>query len=602
MPFLSTLVVLLAAAVVMVPLSRRWGFGSVLGYLAAGVAIGPAGFGLVRDVHAIAQVSELGVVMLLFLIGLELRPTRLWTMRKAVLGLGGAQVLVTGAALAALAHAAGPGWAGATVIGFALALSSTAIVLPMLGERQLLSTRAGRDAFSVLLFQDMAFIPLVALIPLLAGQHTGEALTAAEWLAVAKGAAVIAIILVGGRYVVRSAFRLLNRVRTQELFTATALLVVAGTALLVNAAGLSMSLGAFMAGVLLSDSEYRHELRADIEPFQGLLLGFFFMSVGMEANVGLLTRSPVPVLAAVLGVIAVKAAVAFALAIVSGQTPRDAVRFAVALPQGSEFGFVLFGAAIGVGAMGRVEAEFAMLVVALSMIATPVLFAIEERWIAPLLSKPADGKYDKLENMAEPIIICGFGRVGQIVGRVLRMNRIGFTALDRDAERVDVARRFGNRVYLGDPTRPDLLRAAGVDKARVLVVALDDVESSLKLVELVRREFPHIEIFARARDRNHAHLLMDRGVTRIVRETLFSSLKISEQVLTEVGVQRAVARQAVEMFADHDEGVLRDQHAIYRDEKRLIQTTQQAARELDGLFEADRLDHLSEPEAEAARA
>jgi glutathione-regulated potassium-efflux system protein KefB len=602
MPFLSTLVVLLAAAVVMVPLSRRWGFGSVLGYLAAGVAIGPAGFGLVRDVHAIAQVSELGVVMLLFLIGLELRPTRLWTMRKAVLGLGGAQVLVTGAALAALAHAAGPGWAGATVIGFALALSSTAIVLPMLGERQLLSTRAGRDAFSVLVFQDMAFIPLVALIPLLAGQHTGEALTAAEWLAVAKGAAVIAIILVGGRYVVRSAFRLLNRVRTQELFTATALLVVAGTALLVNAAGLSMSLGAFMAGVLLSDSEYRHELRADIEPFQGLLLGFFFMSVGMEANVGLLTRSPVPVLAAVLGVIAVKAAVAFALAIVSGQTPRDAVRFAVALPQGSEFGFVLFGAAIGVGAMGRVEAEFAMLVVALSMIATPVLFAIEERWIAPLLSKPADGKYDKLENMAEPIIICGFGRVGQIVGRVLRMNRIGFTALDRDAERVDVARRFGNRVYLGDPTRPDLLRAAGVDKARVLVVALDDVESSLKLVELVRREFPHIEIFARARDRNHAHLLMDRGVTRIVRETLFSSLKISEQVLTEVGVQRAVARQAVEMFADHDEGVLRDQHAIYRDEKRLIQTTQQAARELDGLFEADRLDHLSEPEAEAARA
>jgi glutathione-regulated potassium-efflux system protein KefB len=393
----------------------------------------------------------------------------------------------------------------------------------------------------------------------------------------------------------------LNRVRTQELFTATALLVVAGTALLVNAAGLSMSLGAFMAGVLLSDSEYRHELRADIEPFQSLLLGFFFMSVGMEANVGLLMRGPGPVLLAVFGVIVVKAGVAFALAIVSGQTPRDAVRFALALPQGSEFGFVLFGAAIGVGAMGREEAEFAMLVVALSMIATPILFAAEERWIAPLLTKPADGKYDKLEDMAEPIIICGFGRVGQIVGRVLRMNRIGFTALDRDVERVDVARRFGNRVYLGDPTRPDLLRAAGVDKAKILVAALDDVESSLNLVELVRREFPHVEIFARARDRNHAHLLMDRGVTRIVRETLFSSLQISEQVLAEVGVKPAVARHAVEMFAEHDEGVLRDQHAIYRDEKRLIQTTQQAARELDGLFAADRVDYL-EPDAEIARA
>jgi monovalent cation:proton antiporter-2 (CPA2) family protein len=608
MPFLSTLVVLLAAAVVMVPLSRHWGFGSVLGYLVAGVAIGPAGFGLVHDVHTIAQVSEFGVVMLLFLIGLELRPTRLWTMRKAVLGLGGAQVLVTGAALAALAHAVGLAWAAAIVVGFALALSSTAIVLPMLGERQLVASRAGRDAFSVLLFQDMAFIPLIALIPLLGGQHTGEALTAAEWLAVAKGAAVIAVILVGGRYLVRSAFRLLNRVRTQELFTVVALLVVAGTALLVGAAGLSMSLGAFMAGVLLSDSEYRHELRADIEPFEGLLLGFFFMSVGMEANVGLLVGNPVPVLLAVFGVITVKAAVAFALGIAGGQKPRDATRFAFALPQGSEFGFVLFGVAVGVGAMGRTQAEFAMLVVALSMIATPVLFAIEERWIAPLLSKPAARKYDKLEDMAEPIIICGFGRVGQIVGRVLRMNRIGFTALDRDVERVEVARRFGSRVYLGDPTRPDLLRAAGVAKAKVLVVALDDMESSLKLVEMVRREFPHIEICARARDRNHAHLLMDHGVTRIVRETLFSSLRMSEQVLTEVGVRPAVARRAVEMFAEHDERVLRDQHAIYGDEKQLIQTTQQAARELDGLFEADRLDRLdhldplSEPEAEAARA
>src|SRR5258705_4897230 len=345
MPFLYAIVILLTAAIVAVPLAKRLGFGSVLGYLAAGLIIGPAGLGLVTDVESIAQVSELGVVMLLFLIGLELRPTRLWTMRKSVLGLGAAQVALTTAALAGAGHMAGLSWAIASVAGFGLSLSSTAIVLPMLAERDLLTTHAGRDGFAVLLFQDIAVIPAVALIPLFHGDATIA--TDGVLMAVAKGAAALLVVLIGGRYLVRPIFRLVDSAKTPEIFTATALLVVAGTAALVNAVGLSMSLGAFIAGVLLSDSEYRHEIRADIEPFEGLLLGVFFISVGMAANLRLLRSEPVFVLAAVATLFFIKAAIAFALARAAGQVNREAIRFAFALAQAGGFGFVVFRGAGG---------------------------------------------------------------------------------------------------------------------------------------------------------------------------------------------------------------------------------------------------------------
>ncbi|CAH2604073.1 Glutathione-regulated potassium-efflux system protein KefB [Rhodovastum atsumiense] len=583
---LETLAALLAAAALAVPLSRRAGFGSVLGYLLAGIAIGPSGLRLVTDVEQIAHVAELGVVMLLFLIGLEVRPQRLWVMRRSVFGLGTAQLVLTGLAIAVLAHLAGFGWAGASVLGAGLALSSTAIVLPMLAERELLGSPAGRYGFAVLLFQDLAFIPLVALVPLLGG---GTAVPdGVPWFEVARGVAAILVILAAGRFLMRPAFRAIGGARTPELFTTLALLTVVGAATIASAAGLSMSLGAFLAGVLLSESEYRHELQADIEPFEGLLLGFFFISVGMGTNLGLVAQAPLVFAGAVAGLLVVKTAVMFVLGRLARLDGSNALRFALALPQGSEFSFVLFTAAVGVGALARDVAEAATLVVALSMVATPLLFAASEAVLIPRLSRAQEPRYDAIDDGSAPVIVAGFGRVGQIVGRVLRMQGIRFTALERDPGQVEVVRRFGMKVYFGDPSRPDLLRAAGAETARVLVVALDDMEEALRVVEMARRTFPKLTILSRARNRRHVHLLMDRGIDGIVRDTFHSSLHLSELVLRAMDVPATRASRAVKLFRAHDERLLLQTHAIYRDEKALIQSTQQAAQELLDLFEADR--------------
>jgi len=586
MGMLETLVVLLAASVLFVPLSRRFGFGSVLGYLIAGAAIGPSALGLVADVDQIAQVSELGVIMLLFLIGLELRPQRLWVMRRAILGLGTGQLVLTGAAIAAVAWWAGAAWPGAAVIGAGLALSSTAIVLPMLAERDLLASTAGRDAFSVLLFQDLAFIPLVAAVPLLAG---GSMADTVSWRDVLGAIAVAVAIVVGGRFVVTPLFRLLGGARTPEVFTAMALLVVVGTATLAHVAGLSTSLGAFLAGVLLSDSSYRHELQADIEPFEGLLLGFFFMSVGMSANLNLVLAEPMLIVAGVIGLVAVKAAIVLALGYVAGQDSKTAIRFALALPQGSEFSFVLFGVAVAAGTLAQAEADRAMLIVALSMAATPLLFATSEKLIVPRLrTHTPEPAYDRIESQGTPVIIAGFGRMGQIVGRLLRLQGIPFTALDKDPDQVEVLRRFGTVVYFGDPTRLELLRAAGAAEAKILVIAVDETEETLRLAEIAKRHFPHLKVMSRARNRRHVHLLMDRGLTDIVRETFHSSLKLSEMVLAELGVAESTIRRALDMFAEHDERALRQAHAFYQDERKMLQSAQEAAAELTTLFEADR--------------
>jgi len=584
---LPTLVCLLAAAVLFVSLSRRLGFGSILGYLVAGVLIGPSGLGLVRNVDAIAQISELGVIMLLFLIGLELRLQRIWVMRRTVFGLGLAQVAATGAALAGLAHLAGLAWTGAAVIGAGLALSSTAIVLPMLADRELLNAGSGRDAFSVLLFQDIASVPLIALVPLLNGHAAAGA--GVNWPDVLKGAAVVAAILLGGRFLVRPLFRVIGGMRTQEVFTATALLVVSASAALAAWARLPMSLGAFAAGVVLSESEYRHELQADVEPFEGLLLGFFFISVGMSADVGLAMADPGGIALAVVGLVLVKAAIAFVLHRLRGEPLRASVRFALALPQGSEFGFVLFGAAVAAGVLAGPDAARANLVVALSMLASPVLFTLSERWLMPRLEHQPRRPDDDVSDAAPaPVVILGFGRFGQVIGRVLNLQRIRFNALDPDADNVDAVRRYGHKAYYGDATRLDLLRAVGVGQAKAAVVALSDVEANLRTVEAIRRHFPGVQVLARARNRRHAHLLMDRGVRTIVRETYFSSLRMTELLLLELGLKAEEARRTVRAFRQHDEQVLLDQHDVYRDEAKLIQTSAEAAEELRRLFEADR--------------
>jgi CPA2 family monovalent cation:H+ antiporter-2/glutathione-regulated potassium-efflux system protein KefB len=582
---LFTLVALLAATAIAVPLTRRAGFGSVLGYLLAGIAIGPGGLRIVTNVDEISSIASLGVVMLLFLIGLELRPQRLWVMRRAVFGLGTAQLVLSGAALASLAHLAGLGWPGAIVLGGGLAMSSTAIVLPMLAERELLRTRAGRDGFAVLLFQDLAFIPLVALVPLLAGTPLPNHL---PWWDVARAVAAIAVILVGGRFLLRPLFRAIGGAKTSEVFTAVALLIVVGAATLATLGGLSPSLGAFMAGVLLSESEYRHELEADIAPFEGLLLGFFFISVGMSADLSLALARPVALIGGTAVLLAVKAVVAFGLGRVGRQDNANALRFAFALPQASEFSFVLFGAAVAVGALAPNAAAMATLVAAISMLATPILFAGSEHWLIPRLTRAAVREYDVIDATPAPVIICGFGRVGQIVGRILRMHGIAFTALERDAGQVDVVRQFGNQVYFGDPTRADVLRAAGAETAKLLVVALDDMEATLRVVDVAKRNFSGLRILARARNRRHAFLLMDRRIEGFVRDTFYSSLELGRMALTGLGIEPEAAAHAVALFRDHDEKTLVASHAIYRDETRLIQSVRDAAEELTSLFEADR--------------
>jgi CPA2 family monovalent cation:H+ antiporter-2/glutathione-regulated potassium-efflux system protein KefB len=583
---LATLVALLAAATVAVPLTRKAGFGSVLGYLLAGIVIGPAGLRLVTDVDEIASIASLGVIMLLFLIGLELRPQRLWVMRRAVFGLGTAQVAVTGAALGALAYAAGVPWSGAVTLGAGLAMSSTAIVLPMLAERELLTGRAGRDGFAVLLFQDLAFIPLVALVPLLANEHPMA--NHVPWHDVARAAGGVAVILIGGRFLMRPLFQAIGGASTPEVFTTTALLIVVGTAYLAYLAGLSPSLGAFMAGVLLSESEYRHELQADIEPFEGLLLGFFFISVGMSADLTLAAAHPGFLAAATGALLLTKAAIAAGLGKLFRQDTANMIRFALALPQASEFSFVLFAAAVSAGALAADQAALATVVAAASMLATPVLFAGSEKLLIPRLRQRAKRPYDIIDTAPTPVILCGFGRMGQIVGRILRMHNIAFTALERDPGQVDVIRRFGGRVFYGDPTRVEVLRSAGAAQAKLLVVAMDDMEAVLRTAESAKRAFPNLKILARARNRRHAHLLMDSGVDGLVRDTFHSSLRLAEMSLTALGIDQPTAERSVALFRDHDERNLLATHAIYRDEKQLIQSAQQAAEELTELFEADR--------------
>jgi monovalent cation:proton antiporter-2 (CPA2) family protein len=586
MSMLHETAVFLAAAIIAVSVFNRFGFGSVLGYLAAGVLIGPWGLGLVSGVEHILHFAELGVVLLLFIIGLELKPARLWVLRQSVFGLGLAQVAATGAALAAIGYALGLPLQSAVIAGIGLALSSTAFVLQMLAEKKQLTTSHGRAAFAVLLFQDLAVIPLLALLPLLAAAEI-PAKGGDMVVPVLKAAGVLAGLVLGGRFLLRYGLRLITSSGSNEILTATALLVVIGAALLVNWAGLSMALGAFLAGMLLADSEYRHELEANIEPFKRLLLGLFFVAVGMSANIGLIVHEPLRVLTLVVGLLSVKFVVLYVLAVLFGYSRSCARNFAFVLPQGGEFAFVVFGVAVTQQILTRDLADLLILVVTITMAATPLLVLFNESVVEPWLRPAKGGEFDRVDDTEHQVIIAGFGRFGQVIGRMLRMKRIPFTALEPSAMQVDVVRRFGNKVYYGDPSRLDLLRAASVDKAKIFVLALDDVTTSVKAAETIRRHFPHVRIYARARNRHHVHLLMDVGVQYFIRETFLSALEMATQVLMGLGESSAEAKRAAELFKHHDDETLVKQHAIHEDETKLIQSAKEAARELEELFESD---------------
>lgn len=582
---LAQVAILLTAAVVAVSLFRLARMSSILGFLAAGLIIGPWGLRLITDVSSILNASEFGVVLLLFVIGLELQPTRLWVMRRTVFGLGSAQVLSCSAVLGGAAWWWGLPPEAAFVVGFGLSLSSTPLVLQVLAERNQLKTQYGRAAFSILLFQDLAVLPMLAALPLMSplqSAHAGSPL-----LALAKLVAVIAIVTVGGRLVLRPALRVVARIQVTEAFTAAALLVVIATALLVNEVGLSMALGAFLSGVVLADSEFRHELEADIEPFKGLLLGLFFIAVGMSADVGLILSQPLKVIAGTVVFMALKIMVVALVGRAAGRSSLQAWRMGFTLPAGGEFAFVLFALAARQKILDAETADFLVLVVTLSMMTGPLLLALHDRVRKAFLDGQPAAPFDKIDERDNRVIIAGFGRVGQIVSRVLRARHIKFTALDSNQTHVDFVRRFGNRIYYGDASRLDLLRAAGAESADLFVLAIDDVDASVRTAEIVRQYFPGLKILARARNRQHSFSLMDQHVDYIVRETLGASLEIAEAALISLGDTPAVARAAVKKFRQLDEQVLNEQYAVKEDEVKFIATTRESAQQLERLFESD---------------
>ncbi len=579
---LATTTLFLAAAVLFVPLFKRFGLGAVLGYLAAGIVIGPGVLGLIDDVETVLHISEFGVVLLMFVIGLELQPSRLWTLRSSVFGTGGLQVLLSTLALGGAAMALGLGPIVALVVGFGLAMSSTALVLQMLGERKELTDKHGRAAFAVLLFQDLSVIPFLAVVPLLAPKLGDEG---GGWMPALFAIGAIVGVIALGRYALRPVLRAVAAVEMPEVFTAAALLLVAGTAFLMQSVGLSLSLGAFLAGVLLADSEYRHELQADIEPFKGLLLGLFFMAVGMGADVGLVLHEPLLVIGLVLGLLAVKGLVLFGVGRVGGLDNIAARRLAFAAPQGGEFAFVLFGVAATAGILAPDLQSLLVVTVTASMILTPPLYALQARWGREAEARP----FDEIVVPETPVVIAGFGPFGQIIGRVLRLRGVPYTVLERDWQQVDFLRQFGSPVFYSDATRLEVLRAAHVGKAALFVISVaEPEEASLRIAETVRKHFPNVRVFAVARTRQHAMHLMDLGVHKVVRRAYFSSLHMTRDVLIELGDAPEKVDDILVRFQRFDQDTLARQQAIHRDPERMRQSAKEAAKELEQLFEDDR--------------
>lgn len=587
--WLTNSLIYLAAAVIAVPLSRAIGLGSILGYLAAGIVIGPWGLRLVSDVQNILHFAEFGVVLMLFLIGLELEPRRLWSLRRPIFGWGSAQVLGCAALLFAFATMAGVPWRIGLVAALGLSLSSTAIALQVMGERHLLPTSSGQAGFAILLFQDVAAIPILALLPLLAG-GAAESNGAPMWQEALKIVVVVGGIVVGGRLALRPIFNWIARSRTPEIFTAAALLLVVAIAALMALVGLSMALGAFLAGVLLAESEYRRELETDIEPFKGLLLGLFFIAVGMSIDFGVLARSPLQMALIVVGLLVLKAAVIWAIAGPMGIPLAERPVFTLLLAQGGEFAFVVFQAAANNRVLPHEMASLLIGAVAVSMLVGPLLLAAVDRWLLPRMGGNVRTLPELSEQQEAAVIIAGFGRYGQIIGRLLNAQGIAATVLDHDADMVEAARAFGYKVHYGDATRLDLLRTAGAGAASVLVVAVDDPDQSLRIVDLAREHFPNLELIARARDVTHWNQLRDRNVQRVERELFESSLRSGRTVLEVLGWAPSEARRQAMRFRRHNIELFEKMHPHYRDRAKLIAVVKQGRRQLEEQMARERLE------------
>ena len=593
--FLQNALVYLAAGVIAVPVFRRLGLGAVLGYLVAGIAIGPWGLGLVAEPSAVLGVAELGVVLLLFLVGLELNLPRVWSMRRAIFGLGGAQVALTVAVVTGAAMLLGQPLAVGLIAGMGFAMSSTAIGLATLEEKNLLPTPGGQASFAVLLFQDLAVVPLLIALSFLTGQHSAGM----TWSGAAAVVALFVGLAVAGRFLVRPVLRWIAGTRLREVFVGFSLLVVLGTAALMELVGLSMALGAFLAGVMLAESEYRHELVLDIEPFKGLLLGLFFIAVGMSVDLGMVLHAPLLVLGLALGLVALKALILFPIAKLFGYCSRaDAGLFATALSQAGEFAFVLFGAAGAI--LPEETAALLNATVAVSMLTTPFLVMGYERFLRRNPSARAERGADAIHE-SNPVIVAGFGRFGQVAVRVLRALGIGATVIDHDEGQIETVRRFGFKAYYGDATRLDLLESAGAARARVLLMAIDDPEAAMAAVKRVRERFPDLQVIARAHGRTDAYEYAELGVPA-VREMFASSLDAASQVLKALEFDEARTRSALQRFREYDERELVRNARHRKDIAKLIALSEQGRRDIAALLAQDTQEpsRLGNGEAEVA--
>ena len=584
---LFNVVVYLSAAVIAVPLFAKIGLGAVLGYLVAGICIGPFGLGLITNVQDILHFSEFGVVLLLFLIGLELEPRKLWNMRRPILGTGGIQVAASAVVLFAAGIYLGLRWQTALVAALGLALSSTAIALQILGEKSLINTPAGRTGFSILLFQDIAVIPIIALIPLLGFELLNESSGAGELSTLTIVGAIIIVFTVG-RFILHHVMRFVASIQLREVFTALSLLLVFGIALVMDLIGISMALGAFVAGVLLADSPYRHALESDIEPFKGLLLGLFFISVGMSMDFSLLIENPILIVLTTLTLMLLKMIVLYSIARVSDLPVSQRWFFSFLLCQGGEFGFVLFGFASAVGAMEPDIADQLILSIAISMALTPILMLIYQRFIEPRYYVKSEIDMEPIEETDNPVIIVGFGRFGQVVGRLLLANRITPTLIDHNPEQLERVRRFGYKSYYGDALRLDVLKAAGIEQCKVVILAIDDPVVVNEAVKLIRSTFPRVKIVARAYDRGHAMELIDVNIDGFTRETFYSALEMGKETLTLLGFDEKLASTQADTMRRMDLDTLFEQVKVRHDENAIISIARNARENLEQTLSADR--------------
>ncbi len=599
--FIEQALIFIGASVILVPIFQRLGFGAVLGYLLAGIFVGPYGLKLIRDSESILHFSELGVILLLFMIGLEIQPHKLWSMRRKLLGLGGSQVLITSTlfTLVGLSFGLEPVIAG--VLGFGLSLSSTAFAVQSLVEKNQFNTEFGRSSFSILLMQDLFAIPALAIIPALGvsvalGDGNHHAPPQANTL-LALG--IILALIVASRFVFRPAFRWIAKNRSREVFTAATLFVVLGVAALMLQVGLSAALGTFIAGVLLADSEFRHELEADLEPFKSLLLGLFFIAVGMGVNLGLILERPGFIFGLTALYLMVKILVIYGCGRVSRLSHENSKMMALTIAQGGEFAFVIFGLALQLGLAPNDTISALTVIVTLSMALNPFLVLANDRWTRIRRKNTLAPRYDEIKDESPEVIIAGFGRFGQVFGRVLRAQGIPFVAIDHDADQIELIRKFGNKVYYGDAARVDILQAAGAARAKFFILAIDDVEMSLAAAKTVTENFKNVKVFARARNRGHAFDLMELGITAIKRELFDSSVSFTRDLLVAMGFEPAKATHLIEHFKVHDEIMLEEQFKVRNDDKLFVSVSNRAQAQLAQVLADDSVQsHISRPSSE----